>query len=766
MSEFSPSGIYGLPATTAESLARMDKGGGDPRVLGWCIEAVQEGDRINRADPTYDRIEVGQNYVGGVHGRLQTPGEPASPGWLPKIILNQCRKAMQAHVSALTDLKPTFGYKATNPLFEFQQHLLNKLLIAWWMGQLSDIELGNVIKYAFAGGTGDCEIAWDATLPDGGNQVLKARDCRDTLPVRPSHHHDLQLWQGMTLRDEHTVNALRSMYPQYADRFRPSSDSVLSSIAGRFRTAVARIISPASDTLSGLSQPTHSGKPRSGHMVLYRTFIADQTKNMTGKPVAMGDPTSAWAYVVPPREYLYPNKRLVVWAENLILYDGPSPFWHGMYPLSRLMLWSLPWQALGVPILDDLTPLQDGINETLQDVRLGIRQWLHRSVRYDRLAVSESTMRMFDSRKPGARIKMNQGLEGGLTYEEGPNPQVLALGVEFLDKLIARFESLAGTANLEQLMQLRQMPSADTIQKYFEALTPEIRYEGRMLEAFLRPLAEMWKTNTFQFMTASRRIAILGDAGLALQDFDYDPGVLVPAMSKMKIEEPPAPMGGMLGSAPGGGPMGGDPMADGGDPAGAPGGAMLPPPEPPKLVPDPQYIPELDESLPIHQRAKFFHKLFVFNVAPNSLLAMHTQEQKMMRFQLARMGYYDFWSLHETLETPNIGTPPAIPLPPLQPPSPEEIQQAMLQAGMNALGMPPLPGQTPSKFIIDPASGQLLELRVPMTVTERLMAQQMLGIGMTENPAGRKASGQDAPQQETKSDGAGGQRSTITESSK
>ena len=46
MADFSASGIAGLPSTTADTLARIEQGGGDPRVLGWCIEAVQEGDRI------------------------------------------------------------------------------------------------------------------------------------------------------------------------------------------------------------------------------------------------------------------------------------------------------------------------------------------------------------------------------------------------------------------------------------------------------------------------------------------------------------------------------------------------------------------------------------------------------------------------------------------------------------------------------------------------------------------------------------------------
>lgn len=149
----------------------------------------------------------------------------------------------------------------------------------------------------------------------------------------------------------------------------------------------------------------------------------------------------------------------------------------------------------------------------------------------------------------------------------------------------------------------------------------------------------------------------------------------------------------------------------------------------------------------------------------------------MLRLQLARMGYYDFWSLHETLETPNVGAPPNVPLPPLEPPPPGTLE-AMLGQVMNtpgALGMlagggMPMPQYTDPvtnrTFLMTPDSGQLLEIRQPVSITERLQAQALLGIGQVANPAGRKASGQSSPQMEEKSDGQGGSRSTITESDK
>ena len=225
----------------------------------------------------------------------------------------------------------------------------------------------------------------------------------------------------------------------------------------------------------------------------------------------------------------------------------------------------------------------------------------------------------------------------------------------------------------------------------------------------------MHKFNIFQFQTSSRRMNILGDAGLALEDFDFDADSLVPAMEAQTMTP--------------------DPMTGVPTPQATPG-----------------YKPELDRSKARSVRAKAFAKMFIFTVAPNSILAMSSQEKKMMNFQLARMGYLDFWTLHESLETPNIGTPPPMPLPPLQMPDDPAVLLMGLQAG---------------KFIPDPQRpGQFLEIRTPLTVTERLIAQQMMGIGMTENPAGRKSSGQQAPKAETKADGAGGARQTITESPK
>jgi hypothetical protein len=55
-----------------------------------------------------------------------------------------------------------------------------------------------------------------------------------------------------------------------------------------------------------------------------------------------------------------------------------------------------------------------------------------------------------------------------------------------------------------------------------------------------------------------------------------------------------------------------------------------------------------------------------------------------------------------------------------------------------------------------------MELRVPSTITERLQAQQQLGIGMMANAQGRKATNEEPPHTETKGDKPGGRQTLST----
>jgi hypothetical protein len=356
--------------------------------------------------------------------------------------------------------------------------------------------------------------------------------------------------------------------------------------------------------------------------------------------------------------------------------DGPNPYWHGLYPVARLKLDPWPWNFHGLGLMHDLKGGQDAINFMINDILQLFSQTVNRGSIWDRNMPAPEVKR-FDPREPNWKIRRANSYSKGFELADVPNLPQWAL--PFLQQMIGQFDDMAGVANLRALMQLRQMPAKDTIEKYTESLTAELRLEGRQLEAVLRDLAQILKCNMFQFQSAQRRFTLLGDAGKVIEDLDYNPDTIIPEMS--------------------------------------PG--------------DPGYTKELDAKVGRHERARFFTGQFNFYVTPHSMLAMQAQERKMMYFQLARQGYLDFWTLMEMMEVPNVGTPPIVALPPLKVPS-----------------EPPPPGV------------EVVEYRIPITVTERLIAQQKLGIGQQVSPAGRKASGQEPPHTIQRSDGS----TTVAES--
>jgi hypothetical protein len=489
----------------------------------------------------------------------------------------------------------------------------------------------------------------------------------------------MQDWEGLTIREVHSPNKLRAFFPEWANDIKPDS-GILGTVFTRFRRLHSAVASPAY-TLAGLgakdpnrSKGIDGGTPE---CTLYRTFVNDRSINLTGGPVIVGPPGTNWSYTVEAGERLYPYRRLLLWNEKRVLWDGPNPYWTGSYPVSRLTLEPWPWLQLGLGTVHDLMPINDAINNTVNDFLQVFSQWVNRGSVWDK-NMPESMYKRFDPRRPNWKVKKNSAFADGFKMEEGP--QLPPWAFQFLMGMMQKFDELAETGSLASLLQLRQSPGADTLQKYMDALTPGIRLEARQMEWFLRDIAEQWKGNIFQFESKAKRYAILGEAGKVLNDLDWDPSTMIPAMKET----------------------------------------------------DPGYVPELDANLPRQQRAKFFMHQFSFTVAPNSMLAMKAQETKLTYLQLSRQGYVDFKTLLDILNVPNVGDYPPVPLPPVDwKPDPA-----------NPTALPPM---VP---------------RMPLTIIERLMAQQQLNIGQTQNPAGRKATAQAPPNLLQRPDGS----TTVTES--
>ncbi len=634
-----------IPKLSRDSMSSVPAADYQHRVIGWATDAITEGTAFLKAQPQYDRIAP---TIMAINGDFDQPFGRV----LSSTNLNRFGKIALNLVAGLTDTKPFWDYKTFNPRYKETADILGKLSSQWWTGRMIDLRFADAIKYACAAGTGWCHhIGWNRETQD--LDVL-AEDPRDVLPIRPSTYYSIQDAMGVIVRRERTVNYVRSLYPECAHLIVADRDGSFQSSSGASRAN--RLLSSLNAQLS----PFHANllAERAAQRIqkiptvdMFTLYVKDPAVNETKVPLRMGEADKNWSYVVEPDRPLYPRRRMVVFTRTAVLYDGPNPFWHGLFPLNKLTLDPWPWTWLGKAPLWDILPLQKSLNNTIRIIDDHNQRVAEPGVMGDKNALSRRGMRKINTRRPGLKFSYNpiSGKPAQILYEPPLDPSIQ----QHVAFLIEQMDDISGVKDLASLMKLNQLPAADTIEKITESMTPANRLRSRYMEAFIREFAVMTASNFFQFYTLPMRLAILGPNAVIADDYDFDPGTLVP-----------------------------DYVHD--EDFGGAGEVTLE-----ALSRGPR--PRVD-------RATHFLRYFTFHIAPASLLASSEIERKLLYLSLSRAGLIDHWTLLEVMGVDNVGDPP---------------------------------------------SGA-------KTITERLVAEADMGLGMNISPTGRKASGQTMPRQVTK----------------
>lgn len=569
------------------------------QVKGWAKEAIEESESFLRSQPGYDKIE---DTVDAIMG--EDYGTP-TPAGLPDVRLNHLGKVALDLASALTDLKPFWEYKTYNKRFEPQQVMLGKRSTSWWTNRHIDLKWLFVVQYALASGSGCGQIIYDQDTRD---QDIIPEDSRDVLPIRPNDFLSLQNALGVCLRRERTVNYLRRLYPEKAAKIHADRDGSMKRVssqtrAGRLMSALgvkSGFMENLMSSLAGRPQARPLGLPVAD---LHTIYVRDDSLNLTGHDVAMGTEGTNWSYIVKPGEPLYPFKRCIVIVNSCDepLYDGPSIYWHGMFPVVKLTLDPWPWTWLGKAPLKDLLTLQRELDSNMRIVAQHNKRVGQPGISADKNAVPRAVMNAIDTRRAGLKIRHNPIAGRGVELlNEPPLDQSIPMTIEFL---IRQMRELTGAGELSQLMKLGQIPAAETIEKLLEAMSPAVRLRSRVMEVMMREMAMMVASNFMQFDTLAQRIALLGPSGITFEDFDYDPGTLIPDF----VDD--------------------DDRASG-------------------------------TVRPRHERARNFLRYFTYHIAPGSLLSASQVTRKLMMVMLSRAGLIDHWTLLETLDIPNVGEPP------------------------------------------------------------------------------------------------------------
>jgi hypothetical protein len=541
-------------------------------------------------------------------------------------------------VAAQTDLKPFWDYKTYNKKFETQAQISNKLASAWWMGRHVTMRFADLIKFCLPMGSSYAQQAYNPMNNgfgggyQGGDIEMIPWDPRDVIPIRPGSFLSIQECAGVVLRKEHSVNWIKAKYGEAAQGVKADRDASLAQLnkATRFSRLMGTL-----GLRSGFMENLFSslaGKPQAAPLNvpsadLYTLYYNDDSINTSGVGKWMGlsqtGEQTNWTYYVPavgelneatgqaykdndPAVRLYPRKRCVIFTKSCRIYDDTSIYWHGMFPLSKLTLDPWPWLWLGKAPLRDLMPLHTEMQKVMRIFAQHAARIRRPGVAADKNAVSKEAMARIDPEREGLKIRTNP-VAGGKPIEMIYEPALDPFMEKYFLMLKSGMQELSGNLDPTPITDLGQVPQLETMDRLIAAMAATNRLRSQVIEAFMSEFAMMLLMNFFQFYTQPQRIAILGSQGQTWEDFDFDPGNMIPDMLDMGLR------------APDGSP------------------------------------------LPRYDRAREFYRYFTFQIAPGSLLNSASLQEKMLYMQLARAGVIDIATLLEKLNVPNIGSPEGLP---------------------------------------------------------------------------------------------------------
>lgn len=592
--------------------------------IGWLKEAVREGETFIRNQTGASDFRSAKDVIAGVNtGKMPTS--------LSNINVNLTKRLIRDIVATMSNIRPLWGYSTDNKNLEPQAEILNKLLQSWYLGAYADRAIKKALQYAATMGSGWIGPEWKSQYwtRGRGDIQLVVNSPEDVLPVQLPADNDIQRAYAVTIREEVPINLARAMFPTMAGKIVP--DRQAPSGLRKGLTKMGAFLSPVLNRFAADQRAKKAVDQVFPVVDIYQTYILDLSINEGPDSLVMGEPGTYWNYTVPVMNsmipdgkspsgqqlfraaaaedsMLYPFRRLVTWCNSGLLRDGPSYWWHGMFPRVKMTLDDWAWEFLGYGMTRDLNSIQNDSNEIRRAVSDSTKGRLRPALQYDDRSIAQGMMEALDVRQPGQAVgvDMTSGQKQITPILDAAYYDVPQFVFEGLDKNEQLMKYLSGVNDMDAITKAAQIPSSDTVEKIMDMAGPMVTDMSRGMESGLGQLGEMIKCMFFEFYTAPRRLQVLGNNGITVQDGDYfEPGTLTP--SHLPNENP-------------------------------------------------DQGPSSKSNV---ERARHFMNSFFFKITPNSLHQITQLSRKLLYVQLQKAGLpIDPWTMAEVMDIANFGAAP------------------------------------------------------------------------------------------------------------
>jgi hypothetical protein len=628
-------------------------------LLAWAKDIVSDGRSYLRLQPAYPFIQDGLDLVNG---------EPmATPiGLLSKMRTDQTVRNTKEIIASQTNIRIIPSFKSNIEEFKRQEEILNRCFMSWQSMTFADRRLRKAWQWACCAGTGYIGTRYD---PDyyyrgRGDIVWDAYGPLDVLPVGMGRQHDLQKAYAVALRVETPVHEAWRLFPLYVDEIKPARDAK----AGH-GTVISQAVKFATAVLKRFGQGARwEHEPAPWAMVeVYYIYVDDTSVNDTGEPIKMRGPDglygTSWSYEVPfigqridlgnnkykdakPEDcLLYPNRRLIIAVGTdmlgVVVNPDPecqaSPYWHGKVPIAQFRSDDWAWNFLGFPITRYGQSLERASMEMWRGMVDSMNARLSPPRAFDRNSQASALAQTINTRIPNqvvgldlSLVPLAQQMGPLLPYQWYEYPPHYLQAQTMLQQMM---KDQMGVADATSMARARQLPSGDSLEKLMEQLGPLIKDQSRNMEEAIRNLGEFWKSNFFQFYTAGRRMQLIGEDGISQEDFDYQPGTLIPYNDETAWRDA--------------------------------GGPQMNTPEQRRRFGAPEIWEAMfakGEAVPQFERARWHKDNFQFTVLPYSLHEFNSMSRKLFYIQLQSRGFpLDPWTLADLFDIRNFGEIPNIP---------------------------------------------------------------------------------------------------------
>ena len=517
--------------------------------LGWLDEQCQDGERWIKSQRGVQNAQEYRRALDIISGREPTREHVDGRG---RITGKRLKTNIRVSISGLSNIRPIWGWHAAKAYADYAS-MMNKTARALYLEGSWDRSVKEVLAWAAATCTGWMRPVYmrDQAGRGRGSIKLLTYGMPSVLPTQVPMNGDFQEAYAMTLLDEVPIYMAHSKFPDFQDRLKPTSSRYW--YAAEIRGAAKQ---NAWQRASSLFRKRDTDEMADTYIPIRWTTVIDNSHNLSGHTLPMGEPGSPWYYEVPSLGQeisagrdehgheltrkanendarMYPYRRLFIASQDCIMYDGPAFNWHGQCDLIPFALDKWPWEPIGFSLVHDGWALQEAIDEIDNGAHTKITAEMNMPLAYDLNAVTLKEAKEVDPFEPNGRYGYDGNYVDGKPFQSvvGPevyqiSPQTLAMRKEYQEELDYQLQ----VRDIVELGKARALGKGmDQIEALVAANGPVVRDMCRDMEMSLGKVGEQVGWLVLQYENTARLMQIVGPESMDNQVFDYNPADITPS---------------------------------------------------------------------------------------------------------------------------------------------------------------------------------------------------------------------------------------------